>query len=844
MEPKSILQATLLPKPAIATSSTEEINQSSSNTENTTPGESSINVLMQGVLPKAKLLAAQKPNALSAISLINDLTSSNTIPLLKRAALDYINSFQYKPIEKIEGNNVTYKSPVKFTLDEGTLDKVTNLVVEALLNSKITPQVLERVLFKPQVLAKLAVVYEHGFMLGANKDEEKEQLVKKLINQYATDDAAMRFIQSEMPYVPSSDGKQINVYNLVMSNPELYSKIEIAHRWVCRKLDIDPNDTEKQKISKTPITNEITKLLTSSNPDRALNLMLANLRQNAPIPLDKSINIGESLFFKPLIDDKTLAPSQFLLDAFERGIKNVEFGADLLPFDPTKRLAGEYTEEEIGRIRELGKTLGLTLTVHSPIVGPLHPKTNFTAVLEDASDNVQLMKDTVDFASWIGAKTVVVHISDRNSDDAIKNYADIACHAVGKYASDGKPLRIGFENYMNKALPGGVKPFPTMEEHFEPFAKIVKQIVKNSIDTGLNPTEALKHCALLLDSAHFNLVTNMQDPLSAVEALPKLVSKLGSELVDDKDLAPKLKETNFDLNKFANSIICELHLNQNIGPIGFTVPNKDYNADIHNPVESIGTIDNIGFVSLVQDSGLGENIVILAEQKKPLSPAGLQILYNATKQTPGIAIPKGEERVNYFKQSGEELIQEYKINNPERYEKIKSLLETETGKVHSYYAYIAGRLGLDHLLEHIQKRAFHNVLGAQADLEQLENLDSLPVNDVKLENYENGALIIKRGTTLEEAKKEGSNNFYLVAKGSVIVQLQDGKSFELKTGAPFGEAMFLTGAPRSADVVAGQNGTTVVQISEEDFWTMYNMLVPFQERLDIHSEKRSGGIIK
>ena len=50
--------------------------------------------------------------------------------------------------------------------------------------------------------------------------------------------------------------------------------------------------------------------------------------------------------------------------------------------------------------------------------------------------------------------------------------------------------------------------------------------------------------------------------------------------------------------------------------------------------------------------------------------------------------------------------------------------------------------------------------------------------------------------------------------------------------------MFLSGTPRSADVSVGPSGATIVEISENDFWAMYKLLVPFQERLDIHHDSR------
>lgn len=774
----------------------------------------------------------------SIVQLISGLISDGTIDSVKQLAQEYISGFQHRPVAQVDGSNVTYKDPVTYSIDDSSLQKVTDLVLEAASDRKITVEVLKRVLFKKEVIAKLAVIYEHSFMLGANKDEDKENVIRKLIRQFTSDDAAIRFIKEQMP---------LSTYDLLMANPELYARAVITHRWVCRKHSIDPNDVQKQiafQNGKNLIAGEISKQITRADGRKSLRLMIANLRQEAPIPCDPSVCIGETLFFQPLIDSETLSPVQYLLDAFERGVRNIEISADLLPFDPTKRLPGEYTDEEISRIRELGKTLGLTFTVHSPIVGPLNQKTKFTAVLEDAADNVQIMKDTIDFASKLGARTVVVHISDRNSDEAILKYAEIASYANGKYSALGSPLRIAFENYMSKALPDGSRPFPTMEEHFKPFSKIVKQVAKNAIELGQNPVNALKHCALLLDSAHFNLVPNMEDPLNAPFILKGLANELATNLINDPEIGSKLQENGFNKEKFVNNIVAQLHLNQNIGPIVFTVPGKDYNADIHNPVESIGTIDNIGFVALVQDAGFGgENseLVVLAEQKKRLSPGGLQLLYNAVKDCPATLQPSGEARVNHFETLGRYAVQQLYIEHHKEFEPYQKLIETDKGTIRPIYAYIAGRLGLDHLLEQLKRRTLHLILAAHYDHLPLGDIENLPVQDVVLNHYDSGELIIKRGTTYKEAIEKGTNRFYIIAKGTVEVVKENGDKIELKAGTPFGEAMFLSGLPRNADVVAGPNGATLVEISESDFWNMYKFLVPFQERLDTHFVKRTDG---
>ena len=785
----------------------------------------SLNPIIQQVLANIKL--TQKP-----------VDSDRTLSLLWQQAKSYIGSFQYRPLETITNSDATYKTPLNYSFDDTTLESITNLVLEAVIDLKIAPQVLERVLFKPEVLGKLAVIYEHGFMVGTNKPEEKAQLIRKLIRQFTSDDSAMRFIREELPFIKTSGEEHIDVYKLLMSDPSLYARAVITHRWVCREHGIDPYDVDKQREftrGNNLITDTLLKLIKNDPQHLSLRLMTANLRKDAPIKWDPIITIGETVFFKPLLDDKTLSPIQFLLDAFERGINNVEISADLLPFDPTKRLAGEYTDDELIRIRELAKQLNLSLTVHSPIVGPLHPKTKFTELLEDAADNVQVMKDTVDFAAKLGAKTVVVHISDRNSNEAIKRYAEIASHAVGKHSIDGTPLRVSFENYMSKALPDGTRPFPTMKEHFLPFAKIIKEIVTNAVHTKQNPVAALQHVALLLDFAHFNLVLNMEDPLKAALEVTELAEGLAKELLTDKELGPQLLANGFNARRFVNNLISELHLNQNIGPIAFTIPGKDYNADIHNPVDSRGSLDIVGLVALIEDAGFGDGLILLAEQIKYLSSGGLQMLYNAAKDCPGITLPLGQEKINYFIEKGITVINSLKAHKPAEYNKIKGLLEVNPnkndGNVHPYYAYLVGRFGIEHLKDHLYRRVSHMLFSARFEPPNLQDLDLLPVDNIALQHYAPSTLIIQKGTTYNQACEEGTNWFYFIAQGTVVIEQANGKTIELTPGMPFGEAMYLKGTERNANVKAGPDGATLVKISEDDFWRMFKELVPFQERV-------------
>ncbi len=800
----------------------------------------------QGHINNARYIAYTKTRiplgVRDGINIFNSLQGEGTLDILKEQALSYLSGFQNRPIQQTE-SGTSFGKPVTFTPDAVTFDSVIDLVTEAIFFKKdLAPQILERVMFNPKVLAKLVAIHEHGFMIGAKEPAQKNAAISRLIEQYANDDSLLRFVRASLPLVSSTeaDSPPVNVYNTLVSDPKLYAQAVVAHRWCCKQHNVDPYNVNKQigSTAQNSISEKITELVRSSEGRiKTLNFMLANLREDSPVLVNPNVIIGESTFFRELLDKETLSPVQYLLDAYERGIRNIEIAADLLPFDPAKRLPGEYTQNELERIKETAKLLGVNITIHSALVGPLHPKTGFAQALEDPSDNVPLMKETVEMAEKLGAKTIVVHIADRESKEAISNYAEIALSAYGRKASDGTPIKIGFENYMSKSLPPDKrKPFPTIQEHFKPFAEIVKEVARKAVAASLNPNEAIKHATLLLDSAHFNLVHNLEDPVKAVYDLSGLIQNLAKGLKEDPEFGAQLQKAGFSEEEFYRNAVAQLHLNQNIGPIGFKL-DSDFNADIHNPVESIGSIDNEGFLSIIVDAGLGEDLVILAEQKKPLSPGGLQFLYNTATNYPGTPIEKGIGRIEHFTETGRRTISAYSAENKDVYNSLKGLLEEQDGTVKSYYAYLAGRFGMDHLIEHLQKRAFHNLLS----LHVANNVNSeiIPLTESKLVQHSPGELIIKRGTTIEQARKEASNKFYLVAKGNVTVKAGNGKSIELNAGTPFGEAMLISETERNADVVAGANGAGLVEISETDFWLMYKQLTPFLTRLNERVRKQN-----
>ncbi len=74
----------------------------------------------------------------------------------------------------------------------------------------------------------------------------------------------------------------------------------------------------------------------------------------------------------------------------------------------------------------------------------------------------------------------------------------------------------------------------------------------------------------------------------------------------------------------------------------------------------------------------------------------------------------------------------------------------------------------------------------------------------KAKNYSKFTKLIKAGDKIFK-KEEYSNTFYTIVEGEVSLTTEEGKSFKLKAGQFFGEMSLLSGRPRKADAIAGND---------------------------------------
>ncbi len=93
-----------------------------------------------------------------------------------------------------------------------------------------------------------------------------------------------------------------------------------------------------------------------------------------------------------------------------------------------------------------------------------------------------------------------------------------------------------------------------------------------------------------------------------------------------------------------------------------------------------------------------------------------------------------------------------------------------------------------------------------------------------------GELAVRQG--------EESDSMYLLVSGSVRVVLKDKEPIEIKSPHWFGEMALLLNQPRSADVVAGEHGVTLLRFAKVSVLPVLNRRPEFAKQLRMISEER------
>ncbi|MDO8488583.1 MAG: GNAT family N-acetyltransferase, partial [Candidatus Omnitrophota bacterium] len=673
------------------------------------------------------------------------------------------------------------RGDVRYALSEDTLPKIFSLIQEVTAGQKANYQrrIDARVVKNIAVLAKLALVWEHSpIMMGANTEEKQKGIIRALIIKYATDDEASRFVEENL-------GEE--AYGRIMHDTVIFAQVNLIY---------DYYHNDKQCLIM------IRRFLVGHYRPNFVKIKRF-LRRNAYYMAGWSAFFDNKSFNPNCIGDSaTFSPISYIKYAFREGLANVELAVDFLPFDPDKRLPGEIDYEERQRIKALAQTYGVALTVHSPLVGPQHPKTGFKQLFEEPLDNLGLIEETIELSEDLGARVLVVHLVNKVNPLI---YAEIAKQ------TKGRNLRIGFENYADKA-----KRFPTIQEHFSAFRDIVLALNEDC-------PEAVRSASLLLDGAHLNLVSNLQDPLMAAITVMRFAENLAGEL---RLFGDKRKE-------FIRGLVSELHLNQNIGPIRFFNERKFFSADLHTDIEQTGTIANDIFITILFHQGFRPFVV--AEQVNPVTVGGRLFIDRASTI---LSRRSYRETVEI----GRIALDDWNKKNTAEYASVRAILEDEV--VREAYQYFVGHSGIENLLAHLERRRMHFMLSLYYFNGPLqEHRFGLNIKP-RTKEYRSGEAVVIQG--------EPGNIFFIIIKGKAKVlkafprqiaeggiEIKEEEVAALGEGEFFGEMAILDPfALRQATVVATE-ALEVIELPANEFWELSYRLPEFERFVQATAQNRN-----
>ena len=470
----------------------------------------------------------------------------------------------------------------------------------------------------------------------------------------------------------------------------------------------------------------------------------------------------DSMNSTPVRDSSTLSLIPYIEYAVREGVKNIEIPFDHMAFASSARLGEEFSSEELDEVRELCNKYGISITVHSPLIGP-------NQIFEDPADNMSFMKRQIERAGRMGADIMVVHLV------SLENYEKYA--ELVNYASRVAPgLKIAFENYKNK---NGV--FPTAEEFMDSFERIVDKVAP----------ENLNNIGIVVDTAHLNL-TNKEDPVIAARIIAGRASRIASRLGVPKE-----------------GLISELHINQNMGPIEFYF---GYSDDLHTPASTEGPIDNMSVIAALRLEGFRPMVTF--EQMDSITEGDRMLLERALELSTGdkaALIERGKAVLEELQK-----IRDYKGFIATQVAKAKDL---DVG-FETYYL-MAGMLGRVAFRDHIRRRVYQMLLTSRSEeefkniKEELLSYGLMPLG-VDLDYANDGDVVIGQGADVDLSRPD-FKAIHIVLEGELEGRTVWGNEFKVEKGEPVGEIGVLAAMELEEEVrrKAREEGKSPEEIEEE-----------------------------
>ena len=177
-------------------------------------------------------------------------------------------------------------------------------------------------------------------------------------------------------------------------------------------------------------------------------------------------------------------------------IEGLELSIDFHPFNYSKLLPEELTQNKRQQIKEACRKSGIKIDIHSPIVGPYAPfpdPKRGQQLFYDPLKCFEIQRETIELAKDIGAGSVVVHLIDTTT---LKKMADLITQAAG---SD---VRVTVENYCQTEK----------KQNSATFIACVDEILK-----ALPADVRKRNFGITMDVGHLNI--EGEDPLVAAEKI-------------------------------------------------------------------------------------------------------------------------------------------------------------------------------------------------------------------------------------------------------------------------------------------------------------------------------------
>ncbi|MBF0507905.1 MAG: cyclic nucleotide-binding domain-containing protein [Deltaproteobacteria bacterium] len=487
-------------------------------------------------------------------------------------------------------------------------------------------------------------------------------------------------------------------------------------------------------------------------------------------------------------------PLDQILDVYYRNLRGIELSFDFHPFNATRLLPEELSPSRRALIRSLVDRAGVVLSIHSPIVGPYFPKPNPRQGKQHFANpgkKLNLIKETIQLGLDIKAKTVVVHAVDLDQD---RNMAELV-----KFATRGA-IHVTFENYCD------TKDKQTTQRYLDFISRI---------KSHLTDQEAADNFGITFDSGHINI--EGEDPVKAAVRVGKWVVK--------------------------NKIFLHVHATDNYGQLLYSPPN--FSADVHSNVAGKG-INNEMIIKIFRSMGL--NMEVVAEQIQPLSKEDIRVIDQAKRcrldlpfeqlvalgrerladTKPGNMIQADEKQEDAYLfmvgLDGEQALREHLILRRIQEKKYLSTEQAKQASIDLMKMPLESRTNIIEYLDEFlypihwetgvaEKREIdlicQNISGALFGAINNEHLSRI---FSKTKTFSKGEIICRQGTVGDE--------MYFIKVGRVRVVVDEVDMAQLGIGELFGEISLFYNIPRTASVVADQDGTLIGILSRRTFEKM------------------------